>query len=49
MAKTKGASGGIADDVRPVFEEVAGLVDALCRDHLNEEYIIVCRRLSSFD
>ena len=46
MAKRKATSGGIADEVQPVFEEIAGLVDAFCRDHLNEEYAHVCRSLT---
>ena len=46
MAKRKATSGGIGDEVRPVFEEIAGLVDAFCRDHLSEEYAIVCRRMT---
>jgi hypothetical protein len=32
MAKKKAASGRIGDDLRSVFEEVAGLVDAFFRD-----------------
>lgn len=27
-------------------EEIAGLVDAFCREHLNEEYADLCRRLT---
>jgi hypothetical protein len=27
-------------------EEVAGLVDAFCREHLNEEYADLCRELT---
>jgi Domain of unknown function (DUF6398) len=29
-----------------VFEEIAGLVDAFCREHLNAEYGDLCRRLT---
>src|SRR3990172_9528167 len=46
MAKRKGPGGGIAEEVQPVFEEIAGLVDAFCREHLNEEYAVLCRRLA---
>ena len=46
MAKRKGAGGGITDEVRPVFEETAGLVESFCRDHLNEESAAVCHRLT---
>jgi hypothetical protein len=27
-------------------EEIVGLVDAFCREHLNEEYAVLCRRLT---
>jgi hypothetical protein len=27
-------------------EEIAGLVDAFCREHLNEEYAMLCRKLT---
>jgi hypothetical protein len=46
MAKQKGSSAGILEDVQPVFEEIAGLVDAFCREQLNEEYAFLCRRLT---
>jgi hypothetical protein len=46
MAKQKGSSVGIAEDVQPVFEQIAGLVDAFCRELLNEEYAVLCRRLT---
>jgi hypothetical protein len=29
-----------------VFEAIAGLVDAFCREHLNGEYAVLCRRLT---
>ena len=31
MAKRKSPGGGIAEDVQPAFEEIAGLVDAFCK------------------
>jgi hypothetical protein len=42
MAKRKSPG----EDVQPAFDEIAGLVDAFCRDHLNEEYTVLCRRLA---
>ena len=46
MAKrTKGAA-RIADEVQPAFEEIAGLVEAFCRKHLNDEYAVLCRKLT---
>jgi hypothetical protein len=46
MAKRKSPSVGIAEEVQPAFNEIAGLIDAFCRDHLNEEYGVLCRRLA---
>jgi hypothetical protein len=46
MAKRKSPGVGIAEEVQPVFEEIAGLVDAFCHEHLNEEYAGLCRRLT---
>src|SRR6476620_5343732 len=46
MAKRKSPGVGIAEDVQPVFEEVAGLVDAFCKEHLNVEYADLCRGLT---
>ena len=46
MAKRKSPGGGIAEELQPVFENIAGLVDAFCREHLNEEYAVLCRRLA---
>lgn len=48
MAKRprKKAGAGIADEVQPAFEEIAGLVDAFCREYLNDEYAELCRALT---
>lgn len=46
MAKKKKAGAGIADEVQPAFDEIAGLVDAFCREHLNVEYAELCRKLT---
>src|SRR5204863_5861968 len=46
MAKRKSPGVGIAEEVQPVFEQIAGLVDAFCREHLNEEYADLSRRLT---
>jgi hypothetical protein len=35
------------DTAKPTaVEEIVGLVDAFCREHLNEEYAVLCRRLT---
>ncbi len=31
---------------RPAYEAVVGLTDAFCREHLNEEYEVLCRKLA---
>ena len=46
MAKRKSPGVGIAEDVRPAFEEIAGLVEQFCQEHLNEEYAGLCRKLA---
>ncbi len=46
MPKRRSPGVGIAEEVQPVFEEIASLVDAFCREHLNEEYGVLCRRLT---
>jgi hypothetical protein len=46
LAKRTKAAARIADEVQPAFEEIAGLVEAFCRKQLNEEYAILCRKLT---
>jgi hypothetical protein len=46
MAKQKKAGAGMSDQVQAVFEQIAGLVDTFCREHLNEEYADLCRKLT---
>jgi hypothetical protein len=46
MAKRKSPGVGIAEEVQPAFEEIAGLIDAFCKQHLNDEYAALCRRLT---
>ncbi len=31
---------------RPAYDAVVGLTDAFCRDHLDEEYEALCRKLA---
>src|ERR1700680_4440695 len=35
-----------AEQTDPAFAEIAGLVDAFCKEHLNSEYAYLCRRLT---
>lgn len=46
MAKRKKAGAGISEEAQRAFEEIAGLVDAFCRKHLNDEYAVLCRKLT---
>ena len=47
MAKKPAGGGGkIPDDVQPVFDVISKMVDDFCREHLNEEYAILCRNLT---
>jgi hypothetical protein len=46
MATRKASGIGIAEEVKPVFEEIVQLTDNLCREHLNEEYAVLCRNLA---
>jgi hypothetical protein len=47
MAKGKkdGAT-AISEEVRPVFEEIAGLVETFCRERLNDKFAMLCRKLT---
>lgn len=46
MAKQKSTGSGITGEVQTVFEEIVDLVDAFCREHLNDEYAVLCRKLT---
>jgi Domain of unknown function (DUF6398) len=46
MAKRRSPGVRIAGEVQPAFDEIAGLVDAFCKQHLNEEYADLCRKLT---
>jgi hypothetical protein len=47
MAKHKGGSASaIPEEVQPVFTEIDRLVDGFCREHLNDEYAALCRKLT---
>jgi hypothetical protein len=49
MARTKpqpGKEPSIPATARPAYEAVVGLTDAFCREHLNEEYEALCRKLA---
>jgi hypothetical protein len=50
MARTKRQASkepSIPATVRPARDAIVGLSDAFCREHLNEEYEVMCRRLAA--
>jgi Domain of unknown function (DUF6398) len=36
----------VPESARPAYQAVADLIDAFCREHLNEEYRVMCRKLA---
>jgi hypothetical protein len=46
MAKKPAGGGKFPDDVKPVFDVISKMVDDFCREHLNEEYAILFRKLT---
>jgi hypothetical protein len=34
------------DEVQEILQAIDGMIDAFCRDHLNEEYATLCRKLA---
>lgn len=47
MAKRKHSkASGESDDARQAADEVIGLVERFCREHLNDEYCLLCRKLA---
>ena len=45
MAK-KQAGGRIPDEVQPAFDVISRMVGDFCREHLNEEYAVLCLKLT---
>jgi hypothetical protein len=46
MPKRKTTDAASPNPVHAAFEEIAGLVDAFCKEHLNAEYAALCRKLT---
>lgn len=46
MAKKQASGGKIPEDVRPAFDTISKMVDDFCRQHLNDEYVFLCRTLT---
>src|SRR5476651_355981 len=45
MAKKK-AGGKFPDDVQQVYDVISKMVDEFCREHLNDEYAVLCHKLT---
>jgi hypothetical protein len=45
MTKRK-ATGKVSGEVGPVLEVIVAMTDQFCRERLNEEYAVLCRRLA---
>jgi hypothetical protein len=46
MARPKHAEAPVPASARPAYDAIVALTDAFCRQHLNEEYRALCRRLA---
>ena len=44
---TSSQSRSIPVKLRPTFEKIVAMTDAVCREHLNEEYAELCRELTA--
>lgn len=42
----KQAGGNVPEKVQPVFDVISKMVDDFCRERLNDEYAILCRKLT---
>ena len=42
----KSAGGKIPDDTQAVFTVISKMVDDFCREHLDDEYAVLCRKLT---
>ncbi len=45
MAKRKATNKG-SEEISPVLERIVAMTDQFCREKLNEEYVVLCRRLA---
>ena len=45
MAKPAGES--VPKQMQPIFDAVVALTDAFCKEHLTEEYVELCRKLTA--
>ncbi len=45
-AKTKGGLTTASEATRPAHDEIVGMTDAFCREYLDDEYGLLCRKLA---
>jgi hypothetical protein len=45
-AKTKGGKTTTSEAARLAYDEIVGMTDAFCREHLDDEYAVLCRKLA---
>ncbi len=46
LAAKKAAKNSKSDQVGEVLDVIVGMIDQFCREHLNGEYVVLCRRLA---
>jgi Domain of unknown function (DUF6398) len=46
MARQKTHGPSVPASARPAFQAIVALTDAFCREHLNDEYRVLCRKLA---
>ena len=40
-------SESVSQQMQPIYDEITRLTDAVCRDHLDDEYMQLCRKLAA--
>jgi uncharacterized protein DUF6398 len=46
MARPKHTEARVPASARPAYDAIMGLIEPFCRDHLNDEYLALCRKLA---
>jgi BMFP domain-containing protein YqiC len=45
MSKNKGES--VPAKIRPIYDDITALIDAVCREHLDVEYAMLARKMAA--
>ena len=40
-------SESVPQQMQPIYDEITRLTDAVCRDHVDEEFALLCRKLAA--